>query len=252
MTSIEHLDRARAIYRETRQIWLAGGLLDAQERLAVATVAAGLRRFAFLNHLGTRSRKAASELLSSLGLRTRVFSARVDVNAKGSGVSAASAKAYNDYRLRNDRFLGLGVWPNGDGGPAFQAVTITNLGSVLEYPGCCVEMDVQTKRRDHQLALRGLVNEVGDDPAVLTRALRSRCAIEPISGTHVRKWHRRLELTAARFPFALHAACDECLKNPSSPTAVLSASYEHLAREVSEELHFLVRWASHIVSGGLS
>jgi len=51
MVRVECLDRARAVYRETRHIWFAGGILDAHERLALITVAAGLRHFAFLSHL---------------------------------------------------------------------------------------------------------------------------------------------------------------------------------------------------------
>ena len=58
--------------------------------------------------------------------------------------------------------------------------------------------------------------------------------------------HERL----AHYPFALHNACDECLKHSDSPSAVLNRSYARLAHKVSEELHFLIRWAAHIGCGG--
>jgi hypothetical protein len=216
----------------------------------VVTVAAGLRHFAFLNYLTPRSRKSASEQLCGLGFQTCVFSPRFDLDFKVPGVSEASANAYRAYKIRNDRFLGLGVWPNRGQRPTTRSITLTNLGSVLTYPECCVHMDVETKRFDHKLFLRALVNEVGDDPDQVTRGLRRKCEVEKGSQSHLRNWSRRWELTMARFPFALHTACDDCLESVASPTAMLSASYEHLAHKVSEELHFLVRWASHVVSGG--
>lgn len=245
----EELDRARATYRETRQIWFADGILDAHERLAVITVAAGLRHFAFLNHLAQQPRKMVSELLSRFGFQTTVSSARFDLDFKVSDVSAASVNAYKTFKIRNERFFGLGVWPEGQG-PPVRSVTISNLGSALGYPECCVHMDVQTKRQDHELFLRALVKEVGDRPDQVTWALRRGCVVAKASNSHLRKWQRRFELTLGRFPFALHAACDECVKSSSSPTAFLSASYERLAKDVSEELHFLVRWASRMGSGG--
>jgi len=246
----EDLDRARATYRETRQIWFADGILDAHERLAVITVAAGLRQFAFLNHLAPQPRKRASELFSRLGFRTRVFNARFDLDFKVPGVSTASLDAYRTFQCRNKRFFGLGVWPNNGPGPTTKSITISNLGSALGYPECCVRMDVQTKRQDHQLFLRALVKEVGDRPDQVTWALRRRVAVAKASQSHLRKWQRRFELTLTRFPFALHAACDECLSGSSSPTAILSASHERLAKNVSDELVFLVRWASRIGNGG--
>jgi hypothetical protein len=240
------VDRARATYRETRQIWFADGILDAHERLAVITVAAGLRHFAFLNHLAQQPRKMGSELLFRCGFQTGVFSARFDLDFKVSGVSTASLDAYKTFKIRNERFFGLGVWSSSGQGPPSQAITISNLGSALGYPECCVRMDVQTKRQDHQLFLRALVKDVGDRPDQVTWALRRRYAVTKASQSYLRQWQRRFELTLARFPFALHTACDGCLKDSSSPTAVLSASYERLAEDVSEELHFLIRWASRI------
>jgi len=244
------LDRARATYRETRQIWLAEGILDAHERVAVITVAAGLRHFAFLNHLAQRPRKMASELFFGLGFQTRVLNARFDLDLEVSGVSTASVNAYKAFRLRSERFLGLGVWSKRGQGPPARSITISNLGRALGYPECCVRMDVNTKRLDHQLFLSALVKEVGDHPDQVTSALRTRYAVTKASQSHLRKWQRRFELTLARFPFALHAACDECLKDSSSPTAILSECYECLAKSVSDELHFLIRWASRIGNGG--
>ncbi len=245
-----NVDRARSTYRETRQIWFADGILDAHERLALITVAAGLRDFAFLNHLSQQPRNTMSDLLLRSGFQTRVFSARFDLDFNVSGVSIASANAYKTLKIRNERFFGLGVWSSSGQGPPAQEVTISNLGSALRYPECCVRMDVQTKRQDHQLFLRALVKEVGDRPDQVTWALRRRRAVAKASHSHLRKWQRRFELTLGRFPFALHAACDECLKSSSSPTAILSASYERLAKDVSDELHFLIRWASRIGNGG--
>ena len=181
MLTTEDLDRARATYRCTRQVWFAASIADAHERLAVITVAAGLRRFAFLCYLAPQPRKRLSELLSSLGFRACVFSPRFDLDFKVSRVSEASANAYKAYKLRNERFFGLGVWPNSSQEPAARSITVTNLGPALAYPECCVRMDVQTKHCDHDLFLRALVNEVGDDPGHVSWGLRRRSAVEKAS-----------------------------------------------------------------------
>jgi len=111
-------------------------------------------------------------------------------------------------------------------------------------------MGVQAKGKDYGLSLLALARGVGDDPGQVTWGLRRRLAVRKASHAHVRKWERRFQLTMARFPFVLHTACDECLECPTSATATLNGIYEGLAKEVSEELHFLVRWAAHVMSKG--
>lgn len=250
MTETAALDRARETYRATRRVWFAGSVLDAYERLSVITVAAGARKFAFLSHLRLSERKEVSALLSTLSLQTRTLNARFDLVLSAVGVGDAAAHAYQLYRARHERFVGLGLWLNGTPQWPTREITLTKLGLLLGYPECCVNMDVQTKYRDHTLYLRALVREVGEDPSMVTHALQRRCAISKGSDYHLRKWGLRYNRTLARFPFALHAACDECLISSSSPTGKLSAAYEQLALNVSDELHFLVRWASHVAGGG--
>jgi hypothetical protein len=253
MNPVPNLDRARTTYRELREIWLASSILDAHERLAAITVAAGVRQFAFLCHLSSRSRKRAAQLLSTLGFATTIFAIRFDLVLEGHGIDREVAEAYRSYKCRNDRFLGIGMWADQTGHTgqtAISAITASNLGSVLAYPECCAQMDFQTKLHDHQLFLRALIAEVGKKSQDISRALSRRYNVSKPSDTHLKKWAKRYELTLARFPFALHTACDTCLDSASSPTALLNSSYEDIARQVSEELHFLVRWGAHIGDGG--
>jgi hypothetical protein len=240
------LERARTLYRQTRHLWLAPGPLDAYERLALATVAAAIRNFAFFIHLKRADRKSISAILSEQRLPCRVLNARFDIEVETrSRISAESLHAYKTFRQR-ERFYGLGVWSIDSQRPAIHEITLSKLGSVLGYPKCCVLMDVQTKQQDHRLFLEGLVKEVGDNPDCINSGLRRKVPFDKASRAHLRRWGRRYELTKGRFPFVLHAACDECLQSSSSLTGLLNAQYEALAREVSEELHFLVRWAAHL------
>lgn len=241
------LERARTTYRESRAIWFAGGVLEAHERLAAVTVAAGLRDFAFLNHMTGATRERACELLSTLGFAARPCNVRFDLDVKAPGLSDPAVNAYNAYQRRHQRFLGIGLWPTATPKP-MAALSITSLGAALGYPACCVRMDVNTKCRDHGSRLRALVAEVGDRADTVRRGLRSHLRLPGATPPACRQWERRFVRTMDRFPFALHTACDECLKSPKSATAKLSETYESLAKHVSEELHFLVRWAAHIIA----
>jgi hypothetical protein len=226
--------------------------MDAHERLSLVTVAAGLRRFAFLNHIRPRNRKRVSEILIDLGFCTRVFTLRFDIDAKTSAVSRATADAYLEYKKRNQRFIGLGVWSAGIDEPDYRTITVSNLGLMLSYPECCDEMDIQTKRRDHQLFLQAFSRDADGEPSRISESLRRKLYVAKTSESHLRRWHRRFELTAARFPFALHTACNNCLRSSSSPTAILSKNHERLSAAVSEELYFLVQWAANILKAGRS
>lgn len=243
MLKINDLRHVRAVYHKTRHIWFADNLLDAHERLGLITVAARLRRFAFLNHLEPSAREQTAVYLSALGFQSHVLNARFDISIEVQNVSAKSTEAYGTAK-KKERFLGLGVWLSNNKAP--KALTLTQLGMALGYPQCCVEMDVQTKKEEHRLSLHGLIEEFGDDPTQIIKALKQGYPIEkPYS--FLQEWGRRFESTMAAFPFVLHTACDACLRNANSPSATLNTVYEQLAKRVSDELHFLVRWAAHVI-----
>jgi hypothetical protein len=245
------LDCARTVYRATRGVWLASNILDAYERLSLVTVAAGIRQFSFLCHVRPKTRTSLSALISNLGLHSATHNARFDLKLAAPGVSGGSALAYSSFKARSERFLGIGVWSRSARRCATRNITLANLGLLLQYPGCCVQMDISTKQKDHESTLRELAREVGDDPNQITHALRRRIPIEKRGIPEVRRWAQRYQLTLARYPFALHTACDACLKSQSSPTADLSRRYEDLVSNVSDELHFLIRWAAHVGCGGI-
>jgi len=94
ISGTEGLNRARAVYSATRSMWFAETMLDAHERLSLASVTSGLRPFAFLNHLPARSRKNVSELLSSIGLPTRICNVRFDLAVRVPSLSGATVDAY--------------------------------------------------------------------------------------------------------------------------------------------------------------
>lgn len=241
------LDLARATYEATRCLWFSRGPLDAYDRLALATVAAGLRRLAFFPHLPPDARKRLPGLLLDLGFSTRTLHARYDLGLAVRSLSRSLVSTYTDYRRQHDRYVGLAVAVDGSVWRDQQGrFTLTSIGRVLGYPACCVEMDLRTKRADDALFLRALVCEVGNDPSTLLEALKRRVAVER-NEMPAHHWRRRATLTLRRFPYALHAACNSCLESPNGPTALLSRDYEQLAGAVSPELHYLVRWASYLL-----
>jgi hypothetical protein len=109
-------------------------------------------------------------------------------------------------------------------------------------------MDLQTKQRDHELFLAAIVEEEGDDPERVERALSERREYSKASYDHCHEWNDRFMQALARFPFVLHTACDDCLQADQSPTGALNREYEELAAAVSPELHLMVRWGARALS----
>jgi len=238
-----NLERARAVYHSIRNCWVAkGSALEAHERLSVVTVAAGVREFAFLTHIDSDIQSTVSQLLESEGLGARYCSSFFDLDIELEGISIASAEAYRRVQRERLPLNGLGVWAQRTA--LSSCPDLLSLGIALSYPRCCEMMDLRTKQRDHELLLAAIVEEEGDDPAIVEQALRDRREYDKASHEHCREWNDRFLQTHARFPFVLHTACDDCLRNDQSPTAILNRQYENLTLTVSEELHLMVRWGA--------
>jgi hypothetical protein len=242
-----NLERARDVYRSIRGCWVArGSALEAHERLSIVTVAAGVREFAFLNHMDTDFQSTVAQLLEAVGLSANACSSFFDFDIEPEGISIASAEVYRRVQRERSPLNGLGVWaqPTALSG----CVGMMALGTALSYPQCCEMMDLRTKQRDHELFLSALVEEEGDDPARVAQALLERREYSKASYDHCHEWNDRFVQTLARFPFVLHTACDDCLRADQSPTAILNRQYESLVLSVSEELHLMVRWGAQALN----
>jgi hypothetical protein len=109
-------------------------------------------------------------------------------------------------------------------------------------------MDLRTKHRDHELFLAAIVGVEGDMPERVEQALSERREYSKSSYDHCHESNDRFLQTQSRFPFVLHAACDDCLRPVEGPTAILNRQYEEVAGSVSEELHLMVRWGARALS----
>jgi hypothetical protein len=209
-------------------------------RGCIAT-AAGIRSFTLLNHLDEKLWPSTGSLLAVHGLRCEPCSARFDYELEVD-VPSAVVDLYK-RKQRQDPLRGLGVWSVGAPRPQ---IPISHLGAALGYPGCCEDMDAQTKAHDHSVTLTQLWEDSGGKLSAAKIALNAG-KLSSAWTAESEEWSKRLDLTRERFPFAVHTACDACLKLGSeSPSGKLSILYEGLTVDVSPELHLMVRWACEV------
>jgi hypothetical protein len=210
-----------------------GGALEAQERVSLLTMAAGLRPFCFLTHIREEDFSRVVAALSEFGLTCGVckakFSFDLDLDAP-----PAVLEAFHAYQARHP-LNGLGI--------AHSRIDFgdTPLGIVLRYPECCSKMDDATKKFDQSAALGLLIDSKGGDHASVIAEL-AQCEGVPTPHTDQREaWDRRFDRTHHVFPFAVHTACDRCLeRGGKSASGALSRRYESLIRAAAPELYIAV------------
>jgi hypothetical protein len=104
---------------------------------------------------------------------------------------------------------------------------------LLDYPECCVQVEVGVNLKDQTEFLTALIAKVGNDEQSIARALREDVGVgvsdEVFTLGNVAR-------TDALFPFVIHVACDSCLASQTSPTAQLNSAYEKLARDLDPQL----------------
>ncbi len=241
------IGRAQAVYCGIRGHWLAGGgILEAHERLSAITVAAGARDFAFLAQIEASVEPEVARLLQGAGLTTGQCVSGFDIELEPDRVSSATVERYRQVIGERDLFSGFGIWLRGS---SVSSASMSVLGAALGYPRCCEQMDLKTKQEDHTLFLEAVVDTEGDIPRRVEEALRGRQEYAKATDDHCWQWEKRLARTRQLFPFVLHTACDESLESgDKSPSGLLNREFEKVAIAVSEELHFMVRWAARMVS----
>ena len=115
------------------------------------------------------------------------------------------------------------------------------LGDVLEYPSCCIDWMIETKTKSLEDCYEFYVENFGyeDHDEMMEFLYRN---FESDSIPHNEK--RMIEIeknhvikTISAYPFVFHQACESCLKNIHSPTAILNKKYDNFARKISKEFH---------------
>src|SRR5580658_1040021 len=109
--AVRDLERARTVYGDIRAYWVAkGSALEAHERLGVVTVAAGLRDFAFLTHIGAEVQPSITDLLRRNGLLAEPCSSAFDIDIEPEGIAAATVEVYKRAQRESRPLSGLGLW----------------------------------------------------------------------------------------------------------------------------------------------
>ena len=125
-------------------------------------------------------------------------------------------------------------------------LTHSGLGTLFEYPKCCVDWFVQSTWEDKEIAY----NYVKEHQWAST----NEEWIEGITMTAEKWWPDVKELVQRRkkialknnlkvrekFPFVEHQACDNCVDNVDSPTEKLSNKYAEFAEKKYPDLHTLI------------
>ena len=126
-------------------------------------------------------------------------------------------------------------------------LTHSGLGTLFEYPECCVEWFVQSTWEDREIAY----NYVKEHGLASTNE-------EWIAGIHnyAGEWHQDIpELVQRRkkiflknmrkvrekFPFVEHQSCDNCVDNVDSPTEKLNEIYAEFAEKKYPALYNLIK-----------
>ena len=127
-------------------------------------------------------------------------------------------------------------------------LTHSGLGTLFEYPKCCVDWFVQSTWEDKEIAYNYVKGLTDYD------SMTNDQIVNGIDVYAQMEWHDIDELVQRRkkialknnlkvrekFPFVEHQACDNCVDNVDSPTEKLSNKYAEFAEKKYPDLHTLI------------
>jgi hypothetical protein len=233
------ITNARRAYLATLSLAFADiPAVDLKDRLSLLTVASGLRKVGVLETWGQRLTQTR-DILVSLGFPTSTATcvwSTIDrpVDAPHHDV----LQALDERRVAGKPRHVLWIYSGSDERDRYRQARFTQqqAGTLLQYPACCIGFESGVMALLPKAQLDALVAKVGgEDDVALNAALKRTKDLPtpkfPLPNNALR--------TEQQLPFVLHVACDNCLANPSSPSAQLNAQYEELIRETDSDLHQL-------------
>jgi hypothetical protein len=217
----------------------ADDYVDLSDRLALLTVAAGIRGvagFGFNEFKDEPAQLPIKKILEGEGLSCVVTGPiyrpvpREQLPADISAVFEETDKQLD--RHKNERLL----WSCSDASKINDVLKVISgekpAGLVLGYPPCCVEHDcilhdlVQTSFR------KAIIEKVGTGLDAVRAALRDDLKVSlPIDP------YKNSIATLRSYPFVFHIACDECLADGNPASSQLNQALGALARDVDRCLH---------------
>ena len=224
------IEKARTLHQATRHLQFCEiDTIDIKDRLALATVAAGLRPLGVLEGDGVQ-RERIRDILVSHGLHTLV-SRSVWTRKERRLDQYPLLRLLDEVKTPTKGQRVLWFCASSDDRRQLKTCVLTkkDAGVLLGYPHCCVEFEVDIDARFDVAFLNAVIAKVGSDERSILGALKEDVAVDiPDDIPKLQNISR----TDAQFPFVLHVACDSCLDSETSPSAKLNASYETLARAV--------------------
>jgi hypothetical protein len=231
-------EKAQAIYKATKHLQFGDfAAIDVKDRLALATVAAGLRPIGVLEGEGVQLERIRDVLVDQ-GFHTLV----------SKSVWSRKERQLDGYpllRLLDEMWTPtkgqrvLWFCANSDDRRQLKAHLLTkkDAGILLGYPSCCVEFELEIDTKFDVAFLNALIAKVGSDEQSLRRALKEDVGVEIPDDIPKLK---NISRTDAQFPFVMHIACDACLGSETSPSTRINVSYEALAQHIDPAFHALM------------
>jgi hypothetical protein len=209
--------------------------LSALEEMSVLAVIAGLRPAALLANMTASMFALFRDVAISFGLITAVARRR-RFEKSDIAYPPEIEKVFRDHFSK--RAYQPALWVCADFA-ARERIRQEHepIGTLLDYPACCVDEEARLNREVRQAFERAIVKRAGGDPAVLRRALREdwKVQLPPAVDEQLRGEH--IGQSVAAFPFVFHVACAACLADSEdSPSARLNRLYRCFTTELSQAI----------------
>jgi hypothetical protein len=231
-------EKVQAIYRATAHLQFCDfSAIDIKDRLALATVAAGLRPLGVLEGDGVQLERIRDVLVNE-GLHT-VVSKSVWLRKERQIAEYPLLRLLDEVQSPTKGQQVLWFYTNSFDRRQLKAHVLTkkDAGVLLGYPICCVEFQLAVDTKLDIAFLHGLIAKVGSDERSIRRALEEDVGVEMPDSMH--QW-TNISRTETQFPFVMHIACDSCLDSETSLSAKLNASYGQLAQGIDTAFHQLI------------
>jgi hypothetical protein len=232
------LARVTRIYQATRSLAFADiPAVDIKDRLSVLTVGSGLRTIGVLETWGQRLPQIRDRMINH-GMATSVSTCVWSSIERPVGTPhRAVLRALDERRVAGKPKHVLWLYAGPQEREQYRQTSFTQqqAGQLLGYPPCCVAFESRVMEQLPQAQLEALIAETGGDDARLMDHLGR---VGKLAAPKIALPDNALR-TEQRLPFALHVACDACLDDSDSASAVLNAEYGELARRVDARFHAL-------------
>jgi hypothetical protein len=211
-----------------------------KDLLSLVAVSADIKpvaAYGFLSKDNESEIRRLRDRVVDLGLKTLITTAiEKPVVRYLDGFPPDVVRAYEIFEKEKDRGRDFLLWVGRDGGAISAIKRAVNapasVGIVLGYPTCCVEHEDYLNREMQRALATAYVKAVGPEGQKVLTALRDDLGVTVETHGRMTVWQ-----TDQVYPFVFHSACERCLINDDSPSALLNKKNEALAADLDPALH---------------